>query len=572
MSEITSVRANNNESMTLEEYTLLKYELHQKKIFLTRIPRIRVRDDGIKATIDNLPNDRIPLFLKDIQHMLVYFLFGPYLKPYNSSPRVGNVNLIVIEGLSVEDYINNEDKFPFLNQFSVKVEVISPFSYDGDIVTDLSAVSISDNDHASLLNKFGDASGILKNNAKIFRLFKPSFSVDLQKASNNNDSVSDKFPRTYLLLSLWQMVVENYPVPIKGELSNKYTKYRMTKDIYKEVSDNSPLFAMDCEMCSTTANENELTRITIVNEKAEVVYESLVKPYNRIVDYLTKFSGITEEMLKNVNKRLEDVQNDIIELLPSDAILVGHSLNTDLHSIKMMHPYVIDTSVIFNLSGERWRKPKLQTLAWEFLGLKIQTNDEGHDSAEDSISSLKLVQLKLSHNISFGDAVMVGRQHLTDKEINPINVNDEQKKPNTLATSLFNSLINDNKTTTGHNNLDWIFIIFSFLLKASSSELQKTFLDTKNSLPATMKIHIIRKSREAVNESKFTLAHINVNESDKLKVLLKIDLWCSKLWKQCKDNSACIVLFAGSPFNDSNGLCFVETKKPYIAPRKRKLD
>lgn len=35
MSEITSVRANNNESMTLEEYTLLKYELHQKKIFLT---------------------------------------------------------------------------------------------------------------------------------------------------------------------------------------------------------------------------------------------------------------------------------------------------------------------------------------------------------------------------------------------------------------------------------------------------------------------------------------------------------------------------------------------------------
>lgn len=41
-------------------------------------------------------------------------------------------------------------------------------------------------------------------------------------------------------------------------------------------------------------------------------------------------------MLKNVNKRLEDVQNDIIELLPSDAILVGHSLNTDLHSIKVI--------------------------------------------------------------------------------------------------------------------------------------------------------------------------------------------------------------------------------------------
>ncbi len=62
----------------------------------------------------------------------------------------------------------------------------------------------------------------------------------------------------------------------------------------------------------------------------------------------------------------------------------------------MMHPYVIDTSVIFNLSGERWRKPKLQALAWEYLGLKIQKENTGHDSAEDSISSLKLVQLKLS--------------------------------------------------------------------------------------------------------------------------------------------------------------------------------
>lgn len=64
----------------------------------------------------------------------------------------------------------------------------------------------------------------------------------------------------------------------------------------------------------------------------------------------------------------------------------------------MMHPYVIDTSVIYNLSGERWRKPKLQALAWQFLGVKIQENAKGHDSAEDSLSSLKLVQLKLSQS------------------------------------------------------------------------------------------------------------------------------------------------------------------------------
>lgn len=79
-----------------------------------------------------------------------------------------------------------------------------------------------------------------------------------------------------------------------------------------------------------------------------------MKPENEITNYLTQYSGITKEMLDDVTVKLHDVQQTLRTLLPSDAILVGQSLNFDLHTLKMMHPYIIDTSVIFNISGQRY--------------------------------------------------------------------------------------------------------------------------------------------------------------------------------------------------------------------------
>ena len=47
-------------------------------------------------------------------------------------------------------------------------------------------------------------------------------------------------------------------------------------------------FVMFWSQCQTCEKAFELTRVSIVNEQKEVLYDQLVKPYNSITNYLTR--------------------------------------------------------------------------------------------------------------------------------------------------------------------------------------------------------------------------------------------------------------------------------------------
>lgn len=51
---------------------------------------------------------------------------------------------------------------------------------------------------------------------------------------------------------------------------DRYADFVLTKDLYHEVTHDSPMFGLDCEMCRTTSGELEVTRVSVVNEKLEV--------------------------------------------------------------------------------------------------------------------------------------------------------------------------------------------------------------------------------------------------------------------------------------------------------------
>ncbi|CAH1963971.1 unnamed protein product [Acanthoscelides obtectus] len=158
------------------------------------------------------------------------------------------------------------------------------------------------------------------------------------------------------------------------------------------------VYALDCEMCYTTKGL-ELTRVTIVDTECKTVYESLVKPLNPIIDYNTRFSGITKEQMDRTGTNLLQVQANILHLCNSSTILVGHSLESDMKVLKIVHSNIIDTAVLFPHKMGLPHKRALKALASEYLRKIIQNDVNGHDSAEDAITCMELVKWKLKEEL-----------------------------------------------------------------------------------------------------------------------------------------------------------------------------
>ena len=94
------------------------------------------------------------------------------------------------------------------------------------------------------------------------------FPVDKKNTEPLPQVKQDSF-KLRLLLSAFQMAEEGYPM--RTNLSDEgrdpdiandpYKDFVFTSDSYEEVSEESPMFSVDCEMCLTTLGKNELTRI-----------------------------------------------------------------------------------------------------------------------------------------------------------------------------------------------------------------------------------------------------------------------------------------------------------------------
>lgn len=153
--------------------------------------------------------------------------------------------------------------------------------------------------------------------------------------------------------------------------------------------------AMDCEMIHTTGGFR-VARVSVIDAKGKEVFDELIRMDDDVyvIDYNTRFSGITEENHSKATLPLASIRRSLNSLINSETILVGHALDNDLKTMRIVHHRCVDTAILFpHRAGPPYRRA-LKDLVREKLGKMIQTGDAstGHSSAEDAAASLDLVR------------------------------------------------------------------------------------------------------------------------------------------------------------------------------------
>ena len=171
--------------------------------------------------------------------------------------------------------------------------------------------------------------------------------------------------------------------------------------------------ALDCEMVYTTASM-ELARVSIVDTKGTTLLDEFVLPRNKVLDYNTRFSGVTAESLKTAISRDEAIRHMISIGVTKDTIIIGHGLENDLNALRVVHAKCIDSAILFpHPRGAPYRNA-LKFLVKRYLNKDIQMNSMhsglGHDPTEDAIGALDLVVWKLKNgNAKVGDDPFRGK-------------------------------------------------------------------------------------------------------------------------------------------------------------------
>ena len=150
--------------------------------------------------------------------------------------KLTHVNLVIIEGVGVEDFTTIAEKYSsFESIFSSQLEFTSPLTYNSTVPDELSVLAVSSRRQKQFKEKFGRvnkacqlglAFKVKKSEEAITKEENRVEEIEKEKELKKGKVFSpDNSLKLKLLLSLSQLIEENYPIPLKGPMKKKYSNY-----------------------------------------------------------------------------------------------------------------------------------------------------------------------------------------------------------------------------------------------------------------------------------------------------------------------------------------------------------
>lgn len=192
--------------------------------------------------------------------------------------------------------------------------------------------------------------------------------------------------------------------PSKGSI-HAYD-FRETPHSELQAAGSSRAIAIDCEMVEVRNGRQTLAFLSAIDFlTGEVLISRYVNPVQDVVDWRSKFSGMTRAIMASAiasNAAFgswREARARLCEFIDDSTVLVGHSLNYDLEVLGICHAKVVDSAILTaetvfpsimstKLFTRMWG---LKTLAKDLLNLDIQTSDCGHSALEDAYATRDVV-------------------------------------------------------------------------------------------------------------------------------------------------------------------------------------
>lgn len=128
--------------------------------------------------------------------------------------------------------------------------------------------------------------------------------------------------------------------------------------------------ALDCEMIYTTGGMR-VARVSVIDSAGKEIFDEYVQmdegvevmcvpppsltiraacvltPARTASDLNTRFSGITDETLASALMPLATIRRSMDAFINAHTIIIGHALENDLKTLRMIHHRCVDTAVLF---------------------------------------------------------------------------------------------------------------------------------------------------------------------------------------------------------------------------------